>query len=89
MLILENHIINIDNRSRISITDVADVDSFNEEVISIILNAGAVTLKGKELHIQKLDLDQGQVVITGKIQGLVYSEKKEKQEKGFLKKLLK
>lgn len=86
---MENHVVNIDNRSKISITDVSDVDHFNEENISVILNDGAMSIKGKELHIQKLDLEQGDVIIAGKIQALIYSEKKGKQEKSFIKKMLK
>ena len=83
------HIVNIDNRERISITDVADIESFNEETILIILKSGGLVIKGQELHIQKLDLEEGKVLITGAITSAVYTEKRDKQEKGFLKKILK
>ena len=83
------HIVNIDNRERISITEVADIESFNEENILIILKNGGLFIKGQDLHIQKLDLEEGSVLITGSITSAVYTEKKDKQEKGFLKKILK
>lgn len=83
------HIVNIDNRERISVTDVADIQSFNEETIMIVLKNGGLLIKGQELHIQKLDLEEGRVLITGSISSAVYTEKKDKQEKGFLKKVLK
>lgn len=87
---MENgHIVNIDNRERISVTDVADIESFNEEMILLILKSGGLIIKGQDLHIQKLDLDEGRVLITGAIGSAVYTEKRDKQDKGFLKKILK
>ncbi|MBR0598322.1 sporulation protein YabP [Sinanaerobacter chloroacetimidivorans] len=83
------HIVNIDNRERISVTEVVDVESFNEESILLILKTGGLIIRGEVLHIQKLDLEEGRVTITGAISSAVYTEKKDKQEKGFLKKILK
>lgn len=83
------HIVNIDNRERISITEVTDIESFNEENILILLKNGGLFIKGQDLHIQKLDLEEGRVLITGSITSAVYTEKKDRQEKGFLKKILK
>ena len=83
------HIVNIDNRERISVTEVADIESFNDEAILLILKSGGLLIKGQGLHIQKLDLEEGRVLITGSIGSAVYTEKKDKQEKGFLKKIFK
>lgn len=84
-----NHIVTIDNRERITVTDVADVESFNEETILLVLKNGGLLIKGQELHIQKLDLEEGRVNITGSINSAVYTQKRDHQEKGFLKRLLK
>lgn len=83
------HVINIDNREKISVSEVTDIESFNEENILLILKSGGLIIKGQELHIQKLDLEEGRVLITGTINSAVYTEKKDRQEKGFLKKILK
>ena len=86
---MDSHVVNIDNREKISITGVTDIESFNEEVILLILKNGGLIIKGEGLHVQKLDLDEGEVFISGAIGSAVYTEKKDKQEKGFLKKILK
>ncbi|HHU18082.1 MAG: sporulation protein YabP [Anaerovoracaceae bacterium] len=86
---MDSHVVNIDNREKISITGVTDIESFNEEVILLILKNGGLIIKGEGLHVQKLDLDEGVVFISGAIGSAVYTEKKDKQEKGFLKKILK
>ncbi|WP_037372861.1 sporulation protein YabP [Anaerovorax odorimutans] len=86
---MENHIVSIDNRERITITEVSDVESFNEQSILVLLESGGILIKGEGLHIQKLDLEEGKAIITGSIMSAVYTEKKDKQDKGFLRKILK
>lgn len=86
---MENHVMHIDARERATITEVADVESFNDEIILISLKTGGLVIKGHKLHIQKLDLAEGKVVITGDILSATYTEKRDKKEKGFLKKILK
>ncbi|MDD2189751.1 MAG: YabP/YqfC family sporulation protein [Eubacteriales bacterium] len=86
---MDTHVVNIDNRERVSVTEVIDIESFNEEIILLILKNGGLVIKGEDLHIQKLDLEEGKVLISGAIGSAVYTEKKDRQEKGFLKKILK
>lgn len=86
---MDTHIVNIDNRERVTVTDVADVESFNEEIVFLTLRNGGLVIRGEDLHIQKLDLEEGKVLISGAIGSAVYTERKDKQEKGFLKKILK
>lgn len=86
---MENHMITIDNREKITVTDVADIDNFDEEEIRANLKTGGLNIKGKRLHIQMLDLGEGKAVITGEVNALAYTQKKDKSEKGFLKKILK
>ena len=86
---MDAHVVNIDNRERVSVTEVADIESFNEEIIFLTLKNGGLVIRGEDLHIQKLDLEEGNVLITGAIGSAVYTEKKDRQEKGFLKKILK
>ena len=84
---MERHNIIIDNREKISITDVKSVDTFDEEEICANLSDGGLVIKGRQLHIQMLDLDAGTAAITGEISMVSYVQKK--SEKSFVKKLLK
>lgn len=86
---MENHVITIDNRERITITEVADIDNFDEEEICASLTAGGLLIKGKGLHIKMLDLGEGKAVITGEINALSYTQKKDRSEKGIIRKILK
>lgn len=86
---MDAHAVMIDNRERVSVTEVTDIESFNEEIIFLVLKNGGLVIRGEDLHIQKLDLEEGRVLITGEIASAVYTERKDRQERGFLKKILK
>ena len=66
------HSLIIDNREKMSITGVSDVQSFNETEVILETDAGGITVFGQGLHISKLNLDEGQLVIDGFIEGVEY-----------------
>lgn len=86
---MENHSVTIDNREKTTLTDIKEIDSFDEEEIRATLNKGAMVIKGERLNIQMLDLAEGSAVISGTVNSLMYVKVKEKGEKGFLAKIIK
>ena len=86
---MEGHSIQIEDRNRLTVTAVADVENFSEEVVLMVLKQGGLLVKGTGLHIQKLDLTEGKVIISGSIRALSYTEKAGKGEGSFLSKILK
>ncbi len=80
------HTIHIDNRMRISITGVADVESFNEQDILLITEAGPLNIVGNNLHLSKLNLEDGQVCIEGELLALDY-EPPEQEKRGLFGKV--
>ncbi len=79
------HTLLLENREVLEMTGIIDVESFNEEEIYAICDYGELLIKGENLHIEVLDLNSGDMKISGKITALVYSEKS--QVKGFFKKV--
>ncbi|ADD03353.1 sporulation protein YabP [Thermoanaerobacter mathranii subsp. mathranii str. A3] len=69
------HNITIENRERISISGVTNVVSFDEETVILETDLGVLTIRGQGLHINKLNLDDGQVSIDGEVVNLNYSDK--------------
>ena len=76
------HSIHIDNRMRISITGVSDVESFNEQDVMLITEAGPLNIVGTNLHLSKLNLEDGQISIEGEILALDY-EPPEPERRGM------
>ncbi|MBQ2678622.1 MAG: sporulation protein YabP [Firmicutes bacterium] len=79
------HSVRIENREKIVITGVVDVSSFDDERISAETNMGYLTVEGVCLHINKLNLDSGELSIDGEINSFFYNVSKEpKSSKGSL-----
>lgn len=71
----------IENRNRIFLDGVLDVISFNEEQIILNTNLGTLHIKGEELKMSKLDVQNGDVVINGTINSCIYLNKENKRNK--------
>ncbi|MBR5230000.1 MAG: sporulation protein YabP [Firmicutes bacterium] len=85
---MENHNITIENREKIIISRVRDVDAFDEDTLWANLEEGGIEITGEKLNIQKLDLNEGMLVITGKIYSLTYTDKNSHVKQGIFKRLV-
>lgn len=85
------HIVSIDSRQKTVLTGINNVDSFNDVEIILDTVMGLLTIKGSSLHMSKLNLDTGDLIIDGQVDSFVYSEKQDMKTKGagFLNKLFK
>ncbi len=68
------HNIVLEDRERLSISGVEDVDSFDEKQIILKTTKSCLILRGSELHIDKLGLDTGELNVTGLISEMCYEE---------------
>ena len=84
---MENHYLTIENRVKLTIGQVADVDAFDEETLWANLKEGGVEITGENLNIEKLDLQEGTLIVTGTICSVVYTDRKKKEKGRFIKKL--
>ena len=66
------HLLTLDNRRVLTLTGVEDVPGFDEQTISIKLSDASLVVKGAGLHISKLNLESGDVVIDGTVSSLQY-----------------
>lgn len=73
-MISGNHRIVIENREKVELTGVVDVLAFDEEEIVLETDMGMMVIKGKGLHINRLNLDNGEVKLDGEVESLSYSE---------------
>ena len=74
------HNIIMENRRRLSISGVMDIDSFDEETVVLFTEEGELTIRGLNLHINKIDVDSGDLAMEGEIDSLVYAG--DRQQKG-------
>ena len=68
------HIVNIVDREKLSVTGVIDVFSFDEGAIELETNEGYIEIKGEQLHIVKMNIDDGDMIVEGMVTELIYHD---------------
>ena len=76
--IKQNQNIILENRKSLSISGITDVDSFDEKEISLYTQLGELTIQGRELHIDSMSVETGDMTITGDIWAIIYGDKDKK-----------
>ena len=68
----KKHTLTLDDRKRLVLTGAEDVSGFNEETVSVKTVDGTLIIKGEGLHIDKLNLETGDISVDGKINAMQY-----------------
>lgn len=68
------HQVILENRNSLTVSGVSDVDSFDDMTVVIYTNFGELTVKGEDLHINRLNIETGDLTLEGKVCSLVYAE---------------
>ncbi|MBQ9012084.1 MAG: sporulation protein YabP [Bacilli bacterium] len=85
-----NQNIIIENREKISVTGVIDIHSFDDELVIAQTDLGILTVKGDDLKMNKLNLENNELIIEGKIIAVAYSDINSNGKKtGIMNKLFK
>lgn len=83
-----HHNLILENRSHLSLSGVTEVDCFDERVIRLYTSLGPLLIKGRQLHVDAVSLETGDMHISGDIWLLQYGEKNRNAPVPFFKKLL-
>ncbi len=68
------HELRLDKRSKLSVSGVSEVESFDETTVVLHTARGVLIIRGENLHLQTLSIDGGQVAVSGTIDSLSYEE---------------
>ena len=74
----QNHNLILEDRKSLSISGITDVDSFDEREIVLYTQLGELTIQGRELHIDAMSVETGNMTITGDIWAMIYGDKDKK-----------
>lgn len=66
------HSLTLDDRKALRLTGVTDIDSFDEQTIVVFTGVGELVVRGNDLHIGLLNIDTGELSVTGSIGSLSY-----------------
>ena len=68
------HTLMLDERSKLTMTGVAEVVSFDEGCVVLQTSLGLLVVQGQQLQLKNLSLEGGQVAVEGSISALSYEE---------------
>ena len=77
-----SHHLIMENRKKLSVSGVEDVVSFDEDAVSLDTVMGRLNIGGKNLHINKLSIDAGEVVVEGEVNSCAYAEVEDTRRSG-------
>ncbi len=81
------HNLIMENRKGLTVNGVTHVESFDEQTVILQTNMGQLTVKGHNFHLDQLNIDTGDVGITGNIYGIMYTD--EHVQGGFFSRIFK
>lgn len=70
------HTLSLDKREEMRVGGVMDVESFSEKLVVIKTTMGRLTVRGENLLIKELNVESGDMMITGRVNSMEYSKLK-------------
>ena len=84
-----NHNVVMENREKVIITGIIDIHSSDDELVLTETEMGILTIKGKDLKMNKLNLDNTELVVEGQIGMLQYNDLDTVKKGGMFNKIFK
>ena len=66
------HNVSLRDRTQMQISGVTEVVSFDESGVVLRTSRGMMTIDGEGLHVSALDIDRGEIMLDGTVNGLRY-----------------
>ncbi|MDW7674002.1 MAG: sporulation protein YabP [Bacillota bacterium] len=86
------HQLTLAERKKLELSGVVHVESFDDDEVLLDTKLGGLIIKGKNLHVNQLDVVQGNLTIEGLVMAIQYvddSKGVKGKSKGILERLLK
>lgn len=68
------HSVILEGRERLSVSGVLEVQSFDEEQIQLETVRGMLLIRGRGLHVERLQLEVGELLVQGEVGLLEYED---------------
>lgn len=70
----KKHTLSLIERERLTLSGVKEVFSFDETLIELETNKGYLDIRGEDLHIIKMNIEDGDIIIEGNISDMSYHD---------------
>lgn len=82
-----HHNLILEDRANMNLSGVTDVDCFDERTIRLYTQLGELIIKGRNLHIDSVSVETGDMRISGDVWSLQYGDRDRKGPLSALGKL--
>lgn len=69
------HTLTLGQRKTLSLSGITDLDSFDDREIILYTTSGELTITGKDLHINDISIESGNMSVEGDIWSLCYGDR--------------
>lgn len=80
----KTHTLALESRSKLNVTAIDDVISFDETLISLRVGENVLNISGDTLSIKHLSLENGEITVEGNISALVYFDDTPRKKRRLL-----
>ena len=86
---LSSHKLFLQGRKQMELSGVKEVVSFDAKEVVLNTQMGILLIRGDDLFVKRLSVEQGEVDLEGRMDSLVYSDKtgKSKESESLMKRL--
>ena len=85
--IKKDHDIILKSREKLTISGVQEIINFDENNVNVRSICGELCIDGENIHINVLNVEKGDLEISGKINGINYFDVDERERKTLLSKI--
>lgn len=71
----------LENRKKLVLSGVVEVISFDDRSIILDTTLGTLTVRGQDLKMNKLDVQNGDIIILGQVNSCIYTTTESKKDK--------
>lgn len=81
------HNVVMEERRKMTVSGVEDVDSFDDDKIVAYTTEGVMTVSGAQLRINRLNVEKGEMELEGEIDSIEYAEGHKSDKGSFFGKI--
>lgn len=70
----KKHTLSLVERERLTLSGVKEVFSFDETLIELETSKGYLDISGEDLHIIKMNIDDGDIIVEGNVCNISYRD---------------
>lgn len=83
----KGQVIHLENRSELFLTGLKETISFDEKEVWVVTTQGTVHIRGKELHVKRISLEKGELLLEGTVDSICYTDHGKEKGKSLMKRM--